>query len=115
MIDAFTAYGRSVAVIFACALAIFIAQEVRSVALLAAGALLAGTSAVALWRRFRGTYHRFLVGVMAVIAITFLTFLANMAYPKSGISYGVAFLLVASLAFFALYAFIRPKHTTEEE
>jgi 7-keto-8-aminopelargonate synthetase-like enzyme len=108
MIEAFSSYGRSVAVIFACAFAVFFAQEAQSQVVLGIGALIAGASALVLWLRLRGTHYRFLVGVAAVVAITFLTFQINKSYPDSGFANVAAFVLFASLAFFSLYAFLRP-------
>lgn len=108
MTEAFSSYGRSVAVIFACAFAVFFAQEAQSQIALGAGALIVGVIALVLWFRLRGTQYRFLVGVAAVVAITFLTFLINKSYPGSVFANVAAFVLVASLAFFALYAFLRP-------
>lgn len=106
--DAFSSYGRAVAVIFACAFAGFFAQESRSQMVLGAGAIIGGVAALMLWFRLRGTQYRFLVGVAAVVATTFLAFLISKAYPGSVFANGAAILLVASLAFFALYAFLRP-------
>ena len=115
MTEAFSSYGRSVAVIFACAFAVFFAQEAQSHIVLGAGALIGGIAALTLWLRLRGTQYRFLVGVAAVVAITFLTFLINDTYPGSSLTYVAAFVLVASLAFFALYAFLRAPDEQSEE
>jgi hypothetical protein len=112
MTEAFTSYGRSVAVIFACAFAVFFAQELSSEVALGVGATVSGLIAMILWLRFRGTEYRFLVGVAAVVAVTFLTFFVTRLFPNSGLAYFTAFLLVATLAFFALYAFIKPPQST---
>lgn len=106
MTEALSSYGRSVAVIFACAFAVFFAQEAQSPMALGAGALIGGMAAIVLWLRLKGTQYRFLVGVAAVVAITFLAFLVNGAYPDSSLTYVAVFVLFASLAFFALYAFL---------
>ena len=107
MTEAFSSYGRSVAVVFACAFAVFFAQEAQSQMMLGAGALIGGIAAIALWLRLKGTQYRFLVGVAAVVAITFLAFLVNGAYPGTSLTYVAGFVLFASLAFFALYAFLK--------
>ncbi|HWK42750.1 MAG TPA: hypothetical protein VNR60_12580 [Croceibacterium sp.] len=107
MTEAFSSYGRSVSVIFACAFAVFFAQEAQSQMVLGAGILISGTAAIALWLRLKGTQYRFLVGVAAVVAITFLAFLVNDAYPGSSLTNVAGFILFASLAFFALYAFLK--------
>ena len=112
MREAFSSYSRSVAVIFSCALSVFFAQEAQSQMVLGAGALIAGIAALMLWLCLRRTQYRFLVGVAAVVAITFLTLLINKAYPRSSLAYVAAFASFASLAFFALYAFL---HVPDEQ
>jgi hypothetical protein len=107
MTEAFSSYGRSVAVIFACAFAVFFAQEAQSQIALGIGMLIGGIAALALWLRLRGTQYRFFIGVAVIVAITFFAFLINNAYPSSSLAYTAAFVLVASLAFFSVYAFLR--------
>jgi hypothetical protein len=109
---AFTSYGRAVAVIFACAFAVFFAQESQSTVALGLGAVILGVGAVASWFRLRGTPHRFIVGICSVVSITFLTFLVNGAYPNSGPAAVSASILVASLSFFTIYAFLDPSRGT---
>lgn len=59
MAQAFSSYFRSVAVIFACAFAVFFAQESQSELVLVLGALIGGVAALVLWFRLRGTQYRF--------------------------------------------------------
>jgi hypothetical protein len=109
MAAAFSSYCRAVAVVFACAFAGFFAQESQSLITLVLGSVTSAITALMLWLRLRGTIYRFWVGVAAIIAATFLTFLTNKAYPETAFATITALLWFASFSFFALYAFLEPR------
>jgi hypothetical protein len=96
------------AVLFACAFSVFFAQEAQSLWVDGAVGVIAAIVAITTWPRLRGTNNRFVVGVFTVVSVTFLTFFINGLYPSSGLSYVAAAILVVTLGFFTLYAFIQP-------
>jgi hypothetical protein len=109
MNEAFTSYGRSVAIVFTAAFSIFFAQELgHSWVLWGVGIFFIPISSFA-WLKLRGTYNRFVVGVLATVSITFLTFASNQSFPGIFISYAFAIILVATLVFFTVYAFLKPR------